>query len=99
MGGLAADDAAKGDAAAMPSRPADEAVGERQAERERDFERARHGEPLISHLMRIKLLDGAAGELVGDVLVEARLDDEDRAGAFAAHGVVPKPRWPATLSP
>ena len=47
VGGLAADDAAKRDTAAMAPCSADEAVGKRQAERERDLERARHGEPLI----------------------------------------------------
>ncbi len=83
MGGLAANDAAESDAAAMAPCPADEAVGEREAERERDLKRARHGNPLIGDALRVELLDRAAGELVGDILVEARLDDEDRARTFA----------------
>ena len=47
MRGLAADDAAERDAAPMPPCAADKAIGERQAERQRDLERARNGEPLI----------------------------------------------------
>src|SRR5512143_212161 len=85
MGGLAADDAAERDAAAMAPCPADKAVGEREAERERDLERARHGDPLIGDALRVEFLDRAAGELVGDILVEARLDDEDRAWTVATH--------------
>src|SRR5512135_2712705 len=49
------------------------------AERERDLERSRHRNPLIGDALSIELVDRAAGELVGDVLIEARLDDEDRA--------------------
>ena len=86
MGGLAANDAAKGDAAPMASCPTNEAVGKCEAQRQRDLQRARHGEPLIGHVVGFKLVDGAAGELIGDVLVEAGLDDENRARRFAAIG-------------
>ena len=72
MGGLAADHAAKRDAAAMAPCPADEAVGKRKAERERDLERTRHGDALILDAASFQLLDGAAGELVGDILIETR---------------------------
>ena len=89
MGGLAADDAAKRDAAAMAACPADEAVGKREAQRKRDLERARHGDPLILDAAAFKLVDRAAGELIGDVLVEAGLDDQHRARRFAAHEAAP----------
>src|SRR5262245_6696192 len=36
--------------------------------------------------MGLELLDSAAGKLVGDVLVEARLDDQNRTRTFAGHG-------------
>ena len=51
MGGFAADDATERDDAAMTPGTADKAVGERQAERERDLERARYGKPLIGCLL------------------------------------------------
>src|SRR5262245_53856060 len=79
MGGLATDDAAKRDAAAMAPCPADEAGGEREAQRKRDLERARYRDPLIFDAAALELHHGAAGELIGDVLVEARLDDQHRA--------------------
>src|SRR5512134_1817530 len=90
MRGFAADDAAERHAAAMTPSPADKAVGERKAERERNLERARHVDPLIGHVMGVELLDGAAGKLVDDVFVEARLDNENRVWTFACHcSVIP----------
>src|SRR5262245_2745217 len=85
MGGLAADDATERHAAAMTAGLAHEAVGKREAERERDFERTGHGDALKGNAMRLELLDGAACKLVGDVLIEASLDDENRAWVFACH--------------
>src|SRR5262249_21796892 len=99
MGGFAPDHAAERDAAAMPPCPADKAIGEREAERKRNLERAGHGEPHECHLVGLELLDGARRELVGDVLVEARLDDQNRTWTFAGHDHYSKPQWPVTLSP
>src|SRR5680860_1335390 len=99
MAGLAADHAPERNAGPMASRAADKAVGERQAERQRDLERARYRDPLIFDLVAAQLINGAAGELIGDVLVEAGFDDENRIGAFAGHGAGSSPRCPATFRP
>ena len=47
MSRLAADDAAKRHASAMPSGSSHETIGQREAEGQGDLERARHGKPLI----------------------------------------------------
>src|SRR5262249_48779524 len=99
VGGFTADNAAERDAAAMAPSPADEAIGKREAQRKRYLERARHCDPLVSDTLRVELLDRAAGKLVGDILVEARFDDEDRTWTFAAHGFCSRALWPATFSP
>src|SRR5262245_16868129 len=85
MGGLAADDATERHAAAMTAGLSNEAIRKREAEREADFERTGHGDALIGDATRLEFLDGAACKLVGDVLVKASLDDENRARVFARH--------------
>src|SRR5262245_2415563 len=67
MAGLAADDATERDAAAMAAGLSHEAIGKREAERKRDFERTGHGDALIGDAVRLEFLDGAPGKLVGDV--------------------------------
>src|SRR4051812_22144995 len=105
MCSLAANDAAKRHAAPVPSRPPDKAIGERETERQRDLEGARHGEPLIFDLPALELRNRAAGELIGNILVKARLDDQDRAWRLESHGfripaaTASKLRWPTTLRP
>ena len=105
MRGLAADDAAERDAATVTPGAADEAIGKSKAERQRNLESPRHGDALIFDALRLQLLDGATGELIGDVLVEAGLDDQHRAWALPAHELLPsvalgsRLRWPAILSP
>ncbi len=91
MGRLAPDDAAERDAGAMAPGPADEAVGERETEREGNLQRARHGDTLEVNLIATQLVFRATRELVGDILVEARLDDEDGV-SFAAHDDGSRPR-------
>src|SRR6478752_603540 len=64
-----------------------------------DAEANRDGVPLIGDVLRVELIDCAAGELISDVLVEARFDDENRAGTFPGHGVRSRPRCPASFRP
>ncbi len=83
----------------MTARTADKAIGERKAEREGNFEGAGYGNPLKFDVVAAQFLGGAARQLVGDVLVEAGLDDENRVGAFACHASGSRLRWPATFNP
>ena len=76
MAGLAADDAAERHRRIV-GRAGRRGRIEGDGDRRRDFEGARHGQDVDARLGRPQRLARAAQELVGDVVVEARLDDED----------------------
>ena len=59
----------------MAAGAADEAIGKREAERERDLQRPWHGDALIFDAPLLELVDGAAGKLISDVLIEPGLDN------------------------
>ena len=52
----------------------------------RDFQRARHGDAVVLRAGFVEHARGARQQRVGDVLVEARLDDQDaqRLSRFVA---------------
>jgi len=73
---LAANDAAERDRALV--RPARAFGGiERNRDSRRHFERARHADALEDHARFLQRTRGAREQGVGDILVEARLHDED----------------------
>ena len=91
--GLAADDAAERDGAvplAVVGAARNEPRGSRLRQHLRDLERARHRDALVRDALRLERGDGAADELVGDLLVEARLDDEHARAHFAASAAWPR---------
>src|SRR3546814_16371118 len=95
--GLAADDAAEGDVAVEAVAPREEVHrAHRHADRRRDLERARHGDPLVGDAGSIAHGRRALIEGIAAVFVDKRLDHPDlrRETAFA-HGAA---RPPCTIS-
>jgi hypothetical protein len=85
MDGLAADDAAKRDRAVIRAAAALRGI-ERERNCSRDFERSRNAEAVESRTRLLERRRGAGQQRIGNVVVEARLHDED-ARAFASVNV------------
>jgi hypothetical protein len=80
--GLAADDAAQRDGTGIFCVCSGKVAGRRGLpECERDLQRARHGKTLNAPARGLYLFDRAGHQIVADIVVEARLDDEDRSRA------------------
>jgi hypothetical protein len=86
--GLAADDDAERDIAVVArcGRELAGLVGERDGGG--DFQRARDGDDVEGRAARLQRVLGALKQSVGQVVIEARLDDED-AGGFGQDGSSP----------
>lgn len=54
----------------------DEARSNRLPQHLRDFECPGHAKTVIAHTLRLERRDGAIGQLIGDLIVKAPLDDE-----------------------
>ena len=75
MIGLAADDGAQRDKAVIVGAAFLGAV-EREGNHRRDFQRARHGDDVIGRARLVERGLGAVEQRVGEIVVEARLDDK-----------------------
>ena len=64
--------------------------GDRLRQHLRDLQCARHGDAVVRDALRLECGDGAADELVGDLLVEAPLDDEHARAHLAASAACPR---------
>ena len=100
MDGLAADDAAERDHAVVRRRLAVRGI-DRHGDGGGNFQRARHGDAVELGAGFLQRVHGAGQQRVGDVVVKARLDDQD-ARAFAdalATLASPRPGHACSCSP
>ena len=93
MDGIAADDAAERDGAVIGPAPALRRIGGNR-DRGRDFERARHADAVELAPRLLQRFRRAGKERVGNIVVIARLDDENARTLGAPSSRLPR-RGPA----
>jgi hypothetical protein len=99
MIGLAPDDTAQGDIAGVARRGRELAGLLSQGDRGRDFQGTRNRDDVERRAARGQRVLGPLQKGVGQVIIEARLDDED-AGRFVQDGSSPSMvRQPTMFSP